>query len=266
MHKKPCDFSKSLVSHIRMVTFNSKNRLWRLMRYYEWSELKRWFCSDRILSKHVYFEKPWHHACQVHATWHTYNSHGIPGTFLRIWKHQSVDFSHHSWCIKGKSTINFLHHFQRFQNLLSEKSSSLSILFIIFSNCFNGCFIWNSFCCWKNTSTIMLNIKENQNPTLDFDSSKYAYSLKPMIECLHYSPLAQSLTVVECVPLVHLCMEFSSANYNPNEGVITFEVDSNKTSISKARFCRMLGFSSSGGLVDPVSISSFTILEMFYQI
>lgn len=57
----------------------------------------------------------------------------------------------------------------------------------------------------------------------------------------------------------------SSSNYNPNEGVITSEVDSNKTSIFKNQFCRLLGFTAIESLVDPESISSSTIIEMFYQ-
>lgn len=57
----------------------------------------------------------------------------------------------------------------------------------------------------------MLNSKPNQNLTLDLDFSKYVDSLKLMIKCMRYSPLVQDETIDECVPLVHLSKEYSSA-------------------------------------------------------
>ncbi|CAI9271278.1 unnamed protein product [Lactuca saligna] len=105
-------------------------------------------------------------------------------------------------------------------------------------------------------STMMLNIKANQNPILDLKSSRYSDDLNPIIECLKYSPIAQALTMAETMSMVHLSKAYFSAFYNQNEGVINFESDSHKTSISKTQFCRLLGFSSSEGLVDPESIPS----------
>lgn len=46
---------------------------------------------------------------------------------------------------------------------------------------------------------------------------------------------------------------------------ITFEVASHKTSISKAHFCKRLGFTATEGHVDPESISSSVPIEMFFQ-
>lgn len=86
-----------------------------------------------------------------------------------------------------------------------------------------------------------------------------------MIECLQYSPLAQSLTMAENVSLVHLSKAFSTANYKQSEALITFEVDSHKASISKYRFCWLLGFTATDDLVNPESIPSFVIGEVFYQ-
>lgn len=101
--------------------------------------------------------------------------------------------------------------------------------------------------------------------SLDLDSSRYSDVLKVMIKCLSYSPLAQALIIFESVPLVHLSKAYSSSNYSQIECSIDFEIDSNITSISKARFSRMLGFSSAKGLVHPESFSSFEIINMFYQ-
>lgn len=111
----------------------------------------------------------------------------------------------------------------------------------------------------------LLNIKANQNLILDLYSSKYAVSLQPMIECLRLSPLATTLTMAKNVPLVHLSKAFLIATYQEGEAVITFEIDTQKTSISKSRFSRLLGFSQGRDLVDPDSIFSSAILDMFYQ-
>ena len=71
--------------------------------------------------------------------------------------------------------------------------------------------------------------------------------------------------MVESVPLVHLSKAYSSAIYCQQDGVIHFEVASHKSSISKARFCKLLGFASTEGLMDTESISSIALIEIFYQ-
>ncbi|CAI9261906.1 unnamed protein product [Lactuca saligna] len=71
---------------------------------------------------------------------------------------------------------------------------------------------------YKTASTILLNIKPNQNLALDLDSSHYSEVLKSLIECLCYSLLAQALTMSESVPLIHPSSVYSSANYMQNKG------------------------------------------------
>lgn len=105
----------------------------------------------------------------------------------------------------------------------------------------------------QSASLMMLNVKPHQNLTLDPDSSRYPKALRPMIEYLRFLPLAQTLTMVEFVPLVHLSKAYTTANYIKAEGIITFEVASHKTSISKAHFYRCIGFTATKGLVDPNS-------------
>lgn len=117
----------------------------------------------------------------------------------------------------------------------------------------------------QSTSVIMMNIKSGQNLILDLDASRYNEVLKPMIECLRYSLLVQALTMAGTILLVHLSKAFSSATYNQREGVIHFEVASNKTSISKSHFCKILGLSTTVELVDPESISIIALIDMFYQ-
>ncbi|CAI9282364.1 unnamed protein product [Lactuca saligna] len=70
----------------------------------------------------------------------------------------------------------------------------------------------------------MLNVKPNQNPILDLDSSRYSEALRTMIECLRFSPLAQTLTMVS----------------------------SHKTSITNTHFSKLLGLASSENSRGPI--------------
>ncbi|CAI9283282.1 unnamed protein product [Lactuca saligna] len=112
----------------------------------------------------------------------------------------------------------------------------------------------------------MLNLNPDQNLILDLDSTRYNETLRPMIECLKYSPLAQALTMVESIPMVHLSKAYSFATYIQAYEIIISEVAMSRTSINKARFCKMIGLDSSEYLVDPDLISSIDPINMFYQI
>lgn len=134
---------------------------------------------------------------------------------------------------------------------MQEKPISLSVLFNIF-------FL-------KLPWLLRLKLFSNQNLILDLDPSKYEAFLQPLIECLRHSPVAQDLSMTENVPLVHLSKAFSTARYQEIGSIITFEVGFVQTSITKARFSRLLGFPASKDLIDPESVSSSVILEMFYK-
>ncbi|CAI9264564.1 unnamed protein product [Lactuca saligna] len=117
----------------------------------------------------------------------------------------------------------------------------------------------------QSTSVLLLNVKSGQNLILDLTASRYNEALKPMIECMRFSPLAQALTMVESIPLLHLSKAYTFVSYLLANGVINFEFDSRKTSISKSQFSRILGFDSTEGLVDPDLISSTDLIHMFYH-
>ncbi|CAI9282209.1 unnamed protein product [Lactuca saligna] len=108
-------------------------------------------------------------------------------------------------------------------------------------------------------------MKHGQNMIIDLDSLRYNEVLRPVIECLKYSSLAQALTMVESVSFVHLSKAYSSSLYNKENDIIYFEVTSQKTLITKSHFCRLLGLTSSNALVYQESISSTILIEMFYQ-
>ncbi|CAI9268636.1 unnamed protein product [Lactuca saligna] len=117
----------------------------------------------------------------------------------------------------------------------------------------------------QTTSSGLLSMKANQNLILDLDPSKYEAFLQPLIEFLRHSPLAQALPMSENAPLAHLSKAFSTARYQESGSIITFKTAAQPTSITKARYSRLLGFPTSRDLIDPESVSSSAILEMFYQ-
>lgn len=111
----------------------------------------------------------------------------------------------------------------------------------------------------------MLIVKVGKNFILDLTASRYNEALCAMIECLRFLPLAQALTIAESIPPVYLSKAYLSATYVLADDVINFVVDSQKTSITKSRFCRILWFDTTERLVDLDSISFIDLIHMFYQ-
>lgn len=118
----------------------------------------------------------------------------------------------------------------------------------------------------QSASMSKLAVKPNQNLIIDLDASCYNALIRPLIECLKFSPLMKALTMSEDVPLVHLSKDLSTAVYNKYEYVINFEVSSHKTSITKPNFYKLLGLVKPAVSVDPESIPAAYLIEMFFQI
>ncbi|CAI9263690.1 unnamed protein product [Lactuca saligna] len=117
----------------------------------------------------------------------------------------------------------------------------------------------------QSTSVIMLSIKPNQNMIIDLDASRYNELIRPMIDCLKFSPLMKVLTLAEIVSLVHLSKSFLTAINIKSDDIINFEVANHKTSISKPHLCKLLGLTTSEVSVDPESIPSISMIEMLYH-
>ncbi|CAI9303000.1 unnamed protein product [Lactuca saligna] len=110
----------------------------------------------------------------------------------------------------------------------------------------------------------MLNIKPNQNLIVDLNISHYNAVIKPLIECLRFSPLMKAMTMYEVVLLVHFSKAYSTTIYNKIGEIINFEVSSQKTSIRKTSFCKLLGLVSFDVGVDPESIPIRSLIDMFF--
>lgn len=166
----------------------------------------------------------------------TYNCHTITYNFYRIWKHPRENFSHHSWRIKGYSTNDCLSPLSKHSNFPKEKTLfSLLFIFVLNATTMVGSSETTSFAD-QSASIMMLNIKPYQNLTLDLDSSWYTEAIKPMIECLCFSPLDQALTMAESIPLAYLSKAYSSANYSQHDGIISFKVVLTKPPLPKPLF------------------------------
>ncbi|CAI9294695.1 unnamed protein product [Lactuca saligna] len=104
----------------------------------------------------------------------------------------------------------------------------------------------------------------NQSFHINLDASSYNALIKPLIECLKFSPLMKALTMSVDVPLVYLSKAFSNVIYNKSEEVIYVEVSSHKTSITKANFYKLLGLVTSNISFDPNSIPATSLIKMFF--
>ncbi|CAI9299382.1 unnamed protein product [Lactuca saligna] len=117
----------------------------------------------------------------------------------------------------------------------------------------------------QSESMIILAIKPNENLIINSDASRYNSPIKPMIECLKFSPLMKALTMAEVVPLIHLCKSFSMVIHAKTREIVNFEVANNKTSINKANFHKLLVLVSSNDGIEPESIPTIGLIEMFYH-
>jgi len=89
--------------------------------------------------------------------------------------------------------------------------------------------------------------------------------MSPVIECLKYSQLAPALLRIETVPMVALSQVYATAYYDKAVDRVFFEVAEHKTSISRPRFCTMLGFAADPSRVHPETIPVGMLYNMFYN-
>ena len=106
-----------------------------------------------------------------------------------------------------------------------------------------------------SSRTHILPIRPQQSLVIDLNPLVYDHYMYPIVECLKYSPLVLALSKVEIVPMECLSQVFSTAHYDKSVDRIYFDILSNKTSISKQRFCWLLGFEPDESRVNPDSIS-----------
>ena len=101
----------------------------------------------------------------------------------------------------------------------------------------------------------ILPIRPQQSLIIDLTPHVYDAFMFPIVECLKHSPLVQALTKSEIVPMECLTQIFSTAHYDKSVDRIFFDILDTKTSISKQRFCSLLGFETDESRVNPDSIS-----------
>ncbi|XP_052622678.1 uncharacterized protein LOC128127967 [Lactuca sativa] len=94
----------------------------------------------------------------------------------------------------------------------------------------------------------LLTIKPQQNLIIDLTPFVYELYMLYVVECLKYSPLVDALTKVEVVPMSFLSLVYSTAFYNKTNEHIHFELHDEKVSISKSRFCALIGRSQDQSL------------------
>nr|KAJ0206608.1 hypothetical protein LSAT_V11C500230710 [Lactuca sativa] len=111
----------------------------------------------------------------------------------------------------------------------------------------------------------LLTIKPQPNLIIDLTLFIYEPYMMYVVECLKYSPLIDALTKVEVVPMSCLSLVYSTPYYDKVNERIHFELHNEMTSISKHRFCALIGLSQEQSLVNPDSITTGQLFSMFYQ-
>lgn len=86
-----------------------------------------------------------------------------------------------------------------------------------------------------------------------------------VVECLKYSPLLLALTQVEAVPMSLLSQVYSSATYDKNKDRIYFTIHDKKSSISKAKFCSILGLAVDSSIISPDFVTTTQLFTMMYE-
>ncbi|KAL7600401.1 hypothetical protein Lser_V15G23655 [Lactuca serriola] len=111
----------------------------------------------------------------------------------------------------------------------------------------------------------ILPIRPQQSLIIDLTPHSYDAFIFPIIECLKYSPIAPALTRAEAVPMEFLSQIFATAHCDKVVDRIFFDVFEHKASISKQRFCTLLGFESDSLMVNPETIPMGHLFNMFYN-
>ncbi|KAL7582410.1 hypothetical protein Lser_V15G45692 [Lactuca serriola] len=111
----------------------------------------------------------------------------------------------------------------------------------------------------------ILPIRPQQCLVIDLNPLAYDPYMSPVIECLKYSQLAPALSRIETVPMVALSQVYATAYYDKGVDRIFFEVAEHKTSISRPRFCNMLGFAADPSRINPETIPVGMLYSMFYN-
>lgn len=117
----------------------------------------------------------------------------------------------------------------------------------------------------QTATSSLLAIKANQNMIIEMSPFLYNSYMLHVVECLKYSPLLLALTQVEAVPMSLLSQVYSSATYDKNKDRIYFTIHDKKSSISKAKFCSILGLAVDSSIISPDFITTTQLFTMMYE-
>ena len=76
----------------------------------------------------------------------------------------------------------------------------------------------------QSSSSVLLNIKLNQNMVVVLDPYKYSQLVQPLIVCLDHSILKKAMVMVEDVPISQLSLAYSSAIYSLKLEIMSIEI------------------------------------------
>ena len=117
----------------------------------------------------------------------------------------------------------------------------------------------------QTATSSLLAIKPNQNMIIEMTPFLYDSYMLQVVECLKYSPMLLALTQVEAVPMSLLSQVYSSATYDKNKDRIYFTIHDKKSSISKAKFCSILGLAVDSSIISPDFVTTTQLCTIMYE-
>ena len=114
-----------------------------------------------------------------------------------------------------------------------------------------------------NVRSTLLTINPHQNHLIELSPFTYEPYMLQVVECLKYSMLVIALSQVEVVPMSCLSHIYSTDDYDKAAERVYFDIFNQKASVSKKRFCSLLGITYEASMVNPDSISTGQLFSMF---
>lgn len=111
----------------------------------------------------------------------------------------------------------------------------------------------------------LLTSKPNQNLPIELTPFTYDPYMYQVVKFLKYSLFVIALSQVEVVPMSCLSQIYSTATYDKTSVRVFFDILNQKASISKNRFCSLLGLSYEASMVNPDSFTTVQLFSMFYN-
>ncbi|CAI9261836.1 unnamed protein product [Lactuca saligna] len=118
----------------------------------------------------------------------------------------------------------------------------------------------------ETASSVNLVVKQNHNIIVYLDFSKYLEYFQPFIECVNHLVMKKALIHYKDIPLSSLILAYSTTIYNKSKDMMSFKIQGNMTSISKAHVWKLLVLHVGKAYSKPDHVSSANMLKVLHRL